>query len=285
MVSAKKNRAGENHSTSGENGKILMDVSIIKLEGGDQEVVKPIVQNSKPTIMSLKKVVGQRIDQVAPGMELKSTNSIKLGEKYEEKYRLIGEKDNGMLEIQELRQKLNEIEEFITQRVNELHRNQCLPVNSIGIVENARQPERRKELEPKDKKSSKRKSEALDEVPSDENSVAKKIKQDYTNTIKHLKDQMKSNLKKLNQKIDSGYSKNNQERLASACYYCAKPNHRYTDCSSASPTEKDKISNLLREKKFDFIKLKERAKAFIKNRRQNTNTTALNPGSPTHSSF
>ena len=45
MVSAKKNRAGENHSTSGENGKILMDVSIIKLEGGDQEVVKPIVQH------------------------------------------------------------------------------------------------------------------------------------------------------------------------------------------------------------------------------------------------
>ena len=72
-------------------------------------------------------------------MELKCSIGIKLGENYEEKYRLIGEKDNGMLEIQELRQKLNEIEEFITQQVNELHRNQCLPVNSIG-----RQSERRK---------------------------------------------------------------------------------------------------------------------------------------------
>ena len=94
-----------------------------------------------------------------------------------------------MLEIQELRQKLNEIEEFIPQRVNELLRNQCLPANSIG-----RQSERRKELEHKDKKSSKRKSEALDEVSSDENSLAKKIKQDYTNTIKQFKKQMKSNL-------------------------------------------------------------------------------------------
>ena len=99
-------------------------------------------------------------------MELKSAIGIKLGEIYEEKYRLIGEKDNGMLEIQELRQKLNEIEEFIPQRVNELLRNQCLPANSIG-----RQSERRKELEHKDKKSSKRKSEALDEVSSDENSL------------------------------------------------------------------------------------------------------------------
>jgi hypothetical protein len=124
-------------------------------------------------------------------LELKSAIGIKLGENYEEKYRLIGEKDNGMLEIQELRQKLNEIEEFIPQRVNELLRNQCLPVNSIG-----RQSERRKELEHKDKKSSKRKSEALDEVSSDENSLAKKIKQDYTNTIKQFKKQMKSNLSK-----------------------------------------------------------------------------------------
>ena len=39
------------------------------------------------------------------------------------------------------------------------------------------------------------------------------------------------------------------------------------------------------EKKFDFVKLNERAKAFIKNRRQNTSTTAFNPGSPTHSGF
>ena len=110
-------------------------------------------------------------------------------------------------------------------------------------------------------------------------------KQDYTNTIKQLKDQMTSNLNNLNEKMDSGYSKNNNEILTSACFYCAKPNHRYTDCNSASPSEKDKISNMLREKKFDFVKLNERAKAFIKNRRQNTSTTAFNPGSPTHSGF
>ena len=136
-----------------------------------------------------------------------------------------------------------------------------------------------------EKKSTKRKSEDLDVNETNEKNQEKKIKQDYTNTIKQLKDQMTSNLNNLNEKMDSGYSKNNNEILTSACFYCAKPNHRYTDCNSASPSVKDKISNMLREKKFDFVKLNERAKAFIKNRRQNTSTTAFNPGSPTHSGF
>ena len=162
----------------------------------------------------------------------------------------------------------------------------CLPGTPYDvIVEHAIQHERTKELDQAEKKTTKRKSEDLDVTETNEKNLEKKIKQDYTKTIKQLKDQMTSNLNNLNEKMDSRYSKNNNEILTSACFYCAKPNHRYTDCNSASPSEKDKISNMLREKKFDFVKLNERAKAFIKNRRQNTNTTALNPGSPTHSSF
>ena len=85
--------------------------------------------------------------------------------------------------------------------------------------------------------------------------------------------------------MDSEIFKNNNEMLANACFYCAKPNQMYNDCKSASPSEKDKNSNLIREKKFDFVKLSERAKAFIKNRRQNTNRTAFSQGFPTQSGF
>ena len=51
------------------------------------------------------------------------------------------------------------------------------------------------------------------------------------------------------------------DKRINVCFHCAKPNHSFNECKSASPTHKNTISNSLVEKKFDFVKLRERANA------------------------
>ena len=46
---------------------------------------------------------------------------------------------------------------------------------------------------------------------------------------------------------------------------CAKPNQRYTECRSATQEDKNAISKLLQQKKFDFKKLNERSETLSKN--------------------
>ena len=60
-----------------------------------------------------------------------------------------------------------------------------------------------------------------------------------------------------------------------ACLHCAKPNHRFTDCKSASTSQKDAIKRLLREKKFDFKDLIVRSNKFIEERDKRNK---FNPG-------
>ena len=189
----------------------------------------------------------------------------------------------------------------------------CLPGTPYDvIVEHAIQHERSKELEQAvigERKSSKRKSDDLDEITdtANQSSLEKKIKQDYTNTIKQLKDQMANSINNLTEIIEGRSSKphssnNNKyqndtrtnlttskKTRLNACLHCAKPNHRYVDCRSASPADKNAITQLLKERKFDFAKLGERAEAFLNNRRSKTEDNnaishnPLNQDSPTQS--
>ena len=62
--------------------------------------------------------------------------------------------------------------------------------------------------------------------------------------------------------------------------HCAKPNHRYTECRSATQEDKNAISKLLQEKKFYFKKLNERSENLRKNKFYNSKDLHLNQQNP-----
>ena len=147
----------------------------------------------------------------------------------------------------------------------------CLPGTSFDIaLEHAIQFERKKEVEG-DKKNSKRKGEAIDQIEYGEeeqsnssNTTIKKLKQelknDYGNTFKQIKDQIGGNFKRMEESINNlqtSFTLNktsNQEYFKAkdgfkrirACFHCAKPNHSYHECRNATESEKENITNLLK---------------------------------------
>ena len=180
----------------------------------------------------------------------------------------------------------------------------CLPNTPYDvIVEHAIQFERANELktfqDDKDKKPTKRKADDLNEISEDEPSMEKKIKQDFSNTFKQLKDQISSQLNKIQEQIRDNRSNSNRFRSTTSnrsdvrntkgnvCFHCAKPNHNFNDCRSATMDQKNAISNLLKEKKFDFTNLRERAAAFSNKKRNmlsiEYNNNALNSTAPKQS--
>ena len=180
----------------------------------------------------------------------------------------------------------------------------CLPNTPYDVlVEHAIQFERANELkvsqEALEKKTSKRKAEDLNEISEDEPSMEKKIKQDFSNTFKQLKDQISSQLNNIQEQIRDNRPNSNRFRSTtsnrsdtrntkgSVCFHCAKPNHSFNDCRSATMDQKNAISNLLKEKKFDFTNLRERAAA-VSNKKRNMlsieyNNNALNSAAPKQS--
>jgi hypothetical protein len=177
----------------------------------------------------------------------------------------------------------------------------CLPNTPFDvIVEHAIQFERAQELKtsPDTKKPIKRKSDDVCVLGENDDSLEKKIKQDYTNTIKQIKDNMNSNFTSMCNNIQESVNSIN-ERLTSTmtnrntyntkrpssgfkrtnvCYYCAKPSHTFNECRIASPADRNTIANSLAEKKFDFVKLRERANA-LEAAKQNRVYTKPNGGS------
>ena len=179
----------------------------------------------------------------------------------------------------------------------------CLPGTPYHVVvEHAIQHERARELENEknEKKSSKRKNDDLDCLSEcDETNIATAGKrnkqadkqQSSAQAIRSLKDQLLS----LNEKLENRNSQSNPrsfnqaprtgEKLPklNACLHCAKPNHRYIDCRSANQSDKDEITRLLRERRFDWTKQRERAEAFLNRRRETKNepnTPSLNSAPP-----
>ena len=173
----------------------------------------------------------------------------------------------------------------------------CLPGTPYDVVvEHAIQYERAKDLESPEKgekKSLKRKTDDLDAVEdADRDESPTKKKQFSSQTIQSIKDMVKDQINSLGEKMESHFSPNRTNRVfqnkpkMQACLHCAKPNHRYTECNSASAADKNNISRLLREKNFDFAKHHERAELFLKNRqdrfagRFSTEKTPLNSTTP-----
>ena len=73
---------------------------------------------------------------------------------------------------------------------------------------------------------------------------------------------------------------NSRSNFINACLHCAKPNHKFYECNSASENDKTAIQNLLREKKFDFVKLKEKAAQIAQKKKDRSNMAPLNSDSP-----
>ena len=186
----------------------------------------------------------------------------------------------------------------------------CLPNTPFDvIVEHAIQFERAQELKTEldAKKNPKRKVDELYVMDGDEGNLEKRIKHDCNNSIKQIKDNMNTNFSSLSNTIkqqqDSinslgdrltstvpnrtsstfGKSPSGDKRLK-VCFHCAKPSHSFNDCRSASQTDKNSIANSLAEKKFDFVKLRERANALAicreKRFNDKPNSASLNSTAP-----
>ena len=118
-------------------------------------------------------------------------------------------------------------------------------------------------------------SKPPERMPDDQRKASKdqvimddKIKQDLPNNFNQYKDQISSQLHVIQGMIcDSNRYKSRKTTSNSVCFYCAKPNHNYDDCRSASADEKNAVTNSLNEKKFDFNNLRERAASFSNKRR------------------
>lgn len=184
--------------------------------------------------------------------------------------------------------------------------NNCLPNTPYDqIVEHAIQYERRQELEKlerNDKKPLKKKIEEIDITEEKGECDNKKLKLahvelekqkiDFGNTLKQIKDSFNSRLNSQQETINSltirsqSNSNNCQppvrnsytpqytrktpyptSKPSNACLHCAKPNHRFYDCRSASEIEKNNIRDLLRDKKFDFRKHQEKADSFAQQKK------------------
>jgi hypothetical protein len=129
----------------------------------------------------------------------------------------------------------------------------------------------------KDVKTVKEKIESkpTERMPDDQPKASKdelimedKIKQDLPNNFNQYKDQISSQLHVIQGMIcDSNRFKSRKTTNNPVCFHCAKPNHNYDNCRSASAEEKNAITNSLNEKKFDFNNLRERAASYSNKRR------------------
>jgi hypothetical protein len=54
-------------------------------------------------------------------------------------------------------------------------------------------------------------------------------------------------------------SNNRTRNFINACMHCAKPNHKYYECKSATETDRNTIKRLLKERRFDFATLRRNA--------------------------
>jgi hypothetical protein len=138
------------------------------------------------------------------------------------------------------------------------------------LIQLATQFERKQEAN----KKPKRKVDDIDTVIIDEdNRSIKRSKQEYSDNLKQLQESINSikefastsNYKSSNNNTSGNYGtfrpskRPNESGKLNICYHCAKPNHRFNDCRSATQAEKDGISNALSARKFDFSRLREKA--------------------------
>ena len=136
--------------------------------------------------------------------------------------------------------------------------------------------------------------------------IVKQTTKDFANSLKQMKDHVGSKYENLSNELGNKYDElkrtinnisfenrdqrkismdsrfkpyDNQNRDSksngkiNACLHCAKPNHRFNECNTASELQKNEIKKLLREKKYDFKSLLARSNKFIRDKEQRSNTS------------
>ena len=146
-------------------------------------------------------------------------------------------------------------------------------------------------------KKPKRKIDDIDAVVIDEDDrLIKRNKQQYSDNLKQLQESINSikefasnsNYRSSNNNTSGNYGnfrpfkRSNDSGKLNICYHCAKPNHRFNDCRSATQAEKDSISNALSARKFDFARLREKA-ANYDAKRTKPYQSSLNSSTPKQS--
>lgn len=58
--------------------------------------------------------------------------------------------------------------------------------------------------------------------------------------------------------FESSIDRKSIKKTGINCYFCAKPNHVYTSCRAADQAQKNLIGGLLKQKKYDFVRFRER---------------------------
>ena len=159
------------------------------------------------------------------------------------------------------------------------------------LIQLATQFERKQEAN----KKPKRKIDDIDAVVIDEDDrLIKRNKQQYSDNLKQLQESINSikefasnsNYRSSNNNTSGNYGNFRPSKRSNdsgkLCYHCAKPNHRFNDCRSATQAEKDSISNALSARKFDFARLREKA-ANYDAKRTKPYQSSLNSSTPKQS--
>ena len=112
--------------------------------------------------------------------------------------------------------------------------------------------------------------------------VLTKQQQDYKNCNKQVFDRMKTMADQItaitanNQRQSSNFQNRSSTYRTLVCFHCAKNGHRFEACQVGSDQDKARIRELIKEKKFDFQKLNERAER----NKSNYNKNSLNLSAP-----
>jgi hypothetical protein len=161
------------------------------------------------------------------------------------------------------------------------------------LIQLATQFERKQEAN----KKPKRKIDDIDAVVIDEdNRQIKRNKHEYSDNLKQLQESINSikefasnsNYRSSNNNPSGNYGnfrpakRPNEAGKLNICYHCAKPNHRFNDCRSATQAEKESISNALSARKFDFARLREKAGNY-EAKRSKPYQSSLNSSTPKQS--
>jgi hypothetical protein len=152
----------------------------------------------------------------------------------------------------------------------------CLPSTSFKeAVEHAHRYELFWTSKSSTNKQPKRKFETINQISLDlgqevdnetEGTAAKRNRSTIDEQVLNQLNSLRTEIKTLNNSQNNNNRFNNRRSSSSynskrinACFHCAKAGHRYTECRKASQTDKDTITNNLKQKTFDYEALRKRA--------------------------
>ena len=102
-----------------------------------------------------------------------------------------------------------------------------------------------------------------------------------SNSNRYSSNNYRSNNSNNNYNSNNGRNTNNTSTsFSKACLHCAKGDHSFNVCRSATETDRNSIRQLLKDKRFDFNKHNEKVERFAREKRVRFNMAPLNLDTP-----